>query len=87
MGGNKWIVITYRGGGGGGGGGGEDDRPMTNLTARASSYVTTAREAPRTRLDLSTTLCQRGEGAARRLLLDFSGWASNPEDSAAMILL
>ena len=50
-------------------------------------YVTTVGEALSNCLDLSTPLCQRGEGAARRLLLDFSGWASNPEDSAAMILL
>ena len=54
---------------------------------RASLYVTTVGEALSNCLDLSTPLCQRGEGAARRLLLDFSGWASNPEDSAAMILL
>ena len=60
---------------------------MTSLTARSSLYVTTVGEALRTRLDLSTPLCHRGEGAAHRLLLAFAGWASNLEESAALILL
>ena len=60
---------------------------MTSLTVRASSYVTTVGEALRTCLDLSTPLCQRGEGADNRLLPAFAGWASNPEESADLILL
>ena len=50
-------------------------------------YVTTVGEALRNRLDLSTPLCQRGEGEASRFLLAFVGWAFNWEESAVLLLL